>query len=98
MSNYKRRTKKEWRTLIAEQKESGKSVVQLSKEKQIHPNLFYKKRKENEASSFVRIPMNHIHTGCIRIKIKDIAIEVESGFREEELFKIVRTICEVMYA
>jgi len=39
------RSKKQWQILLAEQQASGKSVAEFCRGKEIHPNLFYKKRE-----------------------------------------------------
>ena len=55
----KYRSNEEWQELIREQEESGQTAVDFCKGKAIHPNLFYRKRKdiaqENNDSHFVKL-------------------------------------------
>ena len=54
------RTREEWQALIEEQNKSGKSAAQFCREKNIHPNLFYKRRSETGSGSFVKLPAIHV--------------------------------------
>jgi hypothetical protein len=89
------RSKEDWKLLLVEQKESGKTIVDFCKEKRIHTNMFYRKKKElGEKNSFVKLPKRKIHSGLIRIKIKDIIIEPELGCSKEELISVINTVLE----
>jgi len=82
----KYRTTEEWRKLISKQKASGLSAVSFSKAEGIHPNFFYKKRRElctTEAQqAFVELKtsipkqINQIKNGT---KIKIGRIEILPG-------------------
>lgn len=91
------RTKEDWKEILKEQKESGKTATEYCKEKHIHPNLFYKRRKELETCrSFIKVPVKAVSSGKIRIKIKDIIIELEPGYNKEELISVIITVLEAI--
>lgn len=93
----KYRSKEEWKELITKQKESDKSVSEFCNGKGIHPNLFYKRRRDYESGSFVQLPMSIKRTySKIKIRIQDIIIEPETGYDAKELFKIVTTVLEIL--
>ena len=91
------RTKEDWKQILKEQRESGKTTVDFCKEKRIHPNLFYKRRSELENSgSFIKVPVKAVSSGKIKIRIKDIIIEPESGCNKEELLSVIDTVLEAV--
>jgi hypothetical protein len=93
----KHRTKEEWLALIMEQKESGVSAVEFCRKKNIHPNLFYKKRKENNPGKFVKIPLPASVSSGIKIKIQDVIIEPGSHTGVDELKGILHAVMEVLH-
>jgi hypothetical protein len=94
----KYRTKEEWTALIQEQEKSGKKVAAFCHERNIHPNLFYKKRKENNSGRFVRLPLPVSVAGSLKIKIKDVIIEPGSHISADDLKGILQVVMEVVDA
>ncbi len=82
----KHRTDDEWRELINQQKTSGLSAACFSKEEGIHPNFFYKKRRElrtaDDQHTFVELNTT-IHKQLEPVeyepKIKIGRIEIQPG-------------------
>ena len=95
----KYRTKAEWSTLIREQEKSGKTAVAFCRERNIHPNLFYKKRRENKAGRFVKLPESKsiVHSS-LKIRIQDVIIEPGPHARVAELKSILQAVIEVVHA
>jgi hypothetical protein len=94
----KYRTKEEWSALILEQEKSGKSVAAFCREKNIHPNLFYRKRKENNSGRFVKLSLPVPNPGNLKIKVKDVTIELGSHINSDTLKDILQVVMEVVHA
>ena len=70
------RTEAEWKKLFEEQKRSGRPVGEFCREQGIHPNHWYRKRKENEnPARFIKLGD---YTGPqgpeIRIEVRGVLI------------------------
>jgi len=99
----KYRTTEEWRKLISKQKSSGLSAASFSKVEGIHPNFFYKKRRElctTEAQqTFVELKTT-IHKQMdlaedgIRIKIGRIEILPGNHLDNQQLLLFMKTALE----
>ena len=94
----KYRTKKEWSALIREQEKSGKSVAAFCRERKIHPNLFYRKRKENNSGRFVKLPLPISIPDGLKIKVKDVTIEPGSHINSNTLKNVLQVVMEVVHA
>ena len=94
----KYRTKEEWSSLIRDQEKSGKPVAAFCQEMNIHPNLFYKKRKENNSGKFVRLPLPALVTDGLKIRIQEVIIEPGSHTSVDELKSIIQVVIEVVHA
>ena len=93
------RTKENWEELFKEHKVSGKRVSDFCREKGIHQNLFYRKRKElSGKGSFVRLPVEVVSSGKIQIRIKDVIIEPGHGYDKQELALVINTVLEAVDA
>lgn len=96
MKNYKATAK--WLTLFHEQESSGLSAIAFCREKKIHPNIFYRKRKEYRTNRFVKLPIPGENSSGIRIRIGEVIIEPGMNFQQEELKRIIETVKEVFDA
>lgn len=54
-----KRQVRDWVALVQEQEQSGKSIDEFCKEKEIHYTAFYKKRKIIKNSNFIEIKTNN---------------------------------------
>lgn len=95
----KYRSDDEWRELIARQKRSDKSIAIFCREKGIHPNLFYRKKKSlQETGKLVRLPALSPSRATIEITIGCMTIEVTGGFADTELVRVLRCVREAANA
>jgi hypothetical protein len=81
-----------WPEYLAEQKQSGKTIVDFCKEKGIHPNTFYSARKKYEHSNpFIEItvPKEQENRKTIELNRNGYTISVEPGFCEATLKKVL---------
>jgi len=99
----KYRTTEEWRKLISKQKASGLSAVSFSKAEGIHPNFFYKKRRELcatevqqtfvELKTTIHTQMNQVDNKT-RIKIGRIEILPGDHSDHQHLLTLMQTALE----
>lgn len=95
----KYRTKEQWQALLQEQQKSGQTIAVFCKANSIHPNFFYRKRKElKDNNRFVRISIPEKELSRVKIRIKNIIIEPEKDHDKNELVKIIRTVLEAVHA
>lgn len=92
------RTVNEWQVIIAEQKKSGKTVPDFCRKQGINPNVFYSKRRKCITTGFIKLPGISMQCDLIKIKIKDVTIEIPSGCNQKELASIITTVREVVNA
>jgi hypothetical protein len=81
-----------WREYLTEQKQSGKTIVEFCKEKNIHPNTYYYARKKyGNSQSFVEINvMKEQKNGkAITLNRNGYTLSVEPGFCETTLKKVL---------
>ncbi len=102
----KYRTKSEWLSLIQEQEISGLSISLFSRQKGIHPNLFYKKRREfysvKETQSFIELKplVPHTPKNSPELKITIGEIEIYPGPERDMEFlgPLIKTAKEISSA
>lgn len=103
----KYRTESEWLSLIQDQERSGQSISKFSRDKSIHPNLFYKKRKEFSStsgkSSFVELKTSSVQCKpkidtALKITIGKIEIVPGSERDREFIGALIKTAWEVSRA
>ena len=94
-----RKTIKNWEEIFEQQRLSGKSIPAFCKEIEIHPNTFYKHRKQfngDTKSSVVEIKANGIFSAApIVIKTKKFLISITAGFDEAGLKLVLKVIGEL---
>jgi len=89
------RSNEEWAGLVKDQRLSGKSVTAFCREKAIHPNLFYrKKRTPPDSRTFVKVATTTETRGAVEIKSGDLVIRLEMPFADAELVRVLRCIRE----
>lgn len=103
----KYRSTKEWKELISKQEASGLSASSFSKAEGIHPNFFYKKRRELYTTElqqpFVELKTTfHKQNNPIeketRIKIGRIEIIPGDNSDHQQLLSLMQTALEVTNA
>jgi hypothetical protein len=104
----KYRTEKEWESLFREQTASNLSAAAFCKQKGIHPNVFYQKRKvlrnhNQDEKSFVRLDV-HKPANCnlsqvnTLVKIGPIEIRPGQNTDQKQLFRIFTSALEAVNA
>lgn len=100
----KYRTESEWLDLIREQESSGENISYFSRQRGIHPNLFYKKRRElypvTEKQTFVELKtpsFQHktLNRSELKITIRDIDIYPGAERDMDFLSSLIKTAWEV---
>ena len=82
-----RRVRLNWSEIIAEQEASGKSIKAFCMKKRIHPNTFYKKRKEIRNNNFVEITIREEKggEGPVILKYREYSVVLLPGFSKQTL-------------
>lgn len=94
-----RRSKEEWAQLIFEQQESGISIAEFCKSKNIHPNLFYRKIKtSDEPGKFVKLPTPVIRNKAIIISCGNISVHIQQPVTKEDIVMVLNSMKESEYA
>ena len=93
----KMRNTEEWKALITEKDQAGKTVANFCKEKGIHPSQFYRKQRElTRPGRFVQIKGPLKSNIPINIRVKDIIIEAKYGCSQEHLVEVLRGVLEAL--
>lgn len=91
-----KRQKRDWKSLISEQEESGLSIDEFCESKGIHYTSFYKNRKKFQNSGFVEIKATMksptLKTDPIILKIQDFSLEIPKNFDTITLKKILSVL------
>jgi hypothetical protein len=92
-----RKTPAEWEAIIAEQQASGLSIPQFCSDKHIHPNVFYRKRKEMSTwtKAFIKLPVKICSDMAFEtIRIGSITIEVKTSISDAFFVRLIRCAME----
>jgi hypothetical protein len=85
-----------WPELIKEQKESGKTIADFSKEKGFHYTSFYHNRKKLNKRDFVEVKIKKqlsVTEHPLTLKYNGFSLKVHSGFNRQTL-KDILTVLE----